>query len=158
MGTVVLVGLPALAAVTVAVTVAVIILVRRGYAEVSISGSSMEPAYRPGDRVLVRRVRPAQIQVGAVVVIERPDAARGAPPPRGRLDDRKWLIKRVLAVPGDPVPRDRVPSLAGVPERHVPPGKLVLLGDAPRGSYDSRQLGYFLLSHVLGVVTGDPRR
>lgn len=62
------------------------------------------------------------------------------------------MIKRVAAVPGDPVPRDEVPALADVPEACVLPGKLVLLGDNPDVSYDSRRAGYFPAERVLGVV------
>jgi len=58
----------------------------------------------------------------------------------------------LVAVPGDPIPRDRVPALAGVSEGCVPPGKLVLLGDNPANSYDSRRAGYFPAERVLGVV------
>ncbi len=109
---------------------------------VTVRGASMEPAYRDGDRVLVRRGhRPAPGQV--VVVRDLP--ARAVPGPA-------LLIKRVAAVPGDPVPRDRVAALAGVPERYVPHGQLVLLGDNPAASFDSRHRGYFAAAQVVGTV------
>ena len=53
--------------------------------------------------------------------------------------------------PGDRVPRQEVPALAAVPESTVPPGKMVLLGDAPESS-DSRQLGYFDAERLVGRV------
>ncbi|WP_374196111.1 S26 family signal peptidase [Streptomyces sp. TS71-3] len=35
----------------------------------------------------------------------------------------------------------------------MPPGRVVLLGDNTAASVDSRQLGFFPLGDVLGVVT-----
>ncbi|MEU4807205.1 S26 family signal peptidase [Actinosynnema sp. NPDC023587] len=64
----------------------------------------------------------------------------------------EWLIKRVVAVPGDPVPRDIVPALADVPEDRVPLGMLVLLGDNRDASFDSARFGYFPTDRVLGAV------
>ena len=83
--------------------------------------------------------------------------AFGQPPLPARatgrqVEARTWLIKRVAALPGDPVPRDGVPALRSVTEERVPPGQVVLLGDNRRCSVDSRQLGYFPLECILGVV------
>jgi signal peptidase I len=100
----------------------------------------MEPAYRDGDRVLVRRG--AAPRTGDVVVTEHPRARRG-----GDL-----LIKRVAAVPGEPIPRAGVPALAREPGTRVPAGHLVLLGDNRPVSLDSRELGYFPADGVLGRV------
>ncbi|GAA2230100.1 S26 family signal peptidase [Streptomyces amakusaensis] len=123
----------------------------------TVRGASMEPSYHDADRVLVRRgLAPAP---GEVVVVERPTAGAGwrlPPVPRhGRAAEvaaRQWLIKRVAAAPGDPVPRDRVPALAAVPEQRVPLGSLVLLGDNREVSFDSRRVGYFPAERVLGTV------
>lgn len=125
-----------------------LVVMRRRYIEVTISGSSMEPAHKPGDRVLVKRVAPATLRTGEVVVVQRPSRDGSWPADEVHL----WLLKRVAAVPGDPVPRDSVPALVSVTEPTVPPGHLVLLGDAGRGSFDSKQIGYFPMSRVLGVV------
>jgi signal peptidase I len=46
----------------------------------------------------------------------------------------------------------RTSASADLPERLVPPGKLVLLGDNPEWSYDSRQVGYFPGERLLGIV------
>lgn len=116
---------------------------------VTVRGTSMAPAYRDGDRVLVRRDRPPV--TGQVVVV-------ADLPPAGPQMAPAWLIKRVAAVPGDPVPRDLAPVLAHVPEDLVPPGKLVLLGDNQNVSRDSRHMGYFPADAVLGAVLRSHRR
>jgi signal peptidase I len=123
---------------------------------VTVRGVSMTPTYYDGDRVLVRRG--GELVAGQVVVVERPHAGAhwASLPLRSTaaraLAGREWMIKRVVAVQGDPVPRKQVPALAGVLEDNVPPGKLVLLGDNPDVSYDSRRIGYFPAERVLGVV------
>ncbi|MFI6689998.1 S26 family signal peptidase [Streptomyces sp. NPDC050485] len=124
---------------------------------VTVRGRSMEPGYHDGDRVLVERGgRPSP---GKIVVIEQqgPDGRWRQPPLRataGPADvySRQWIIKRVAAVSGDAVPRAAVRALAAVPEQEVPAGQLVLLGDNPQASLDSRQHGYFSAERVLGTV------
>lgn len=139
-------------------------LLRRRFVAVTVRGTSMWPAYDDGDRILVRRdLAPA---LGRVVVVERPTVgARWSTEPvpaaarAAVISGREWLIKRVAATPGDPVPRERVPSLAQVPDDRVPPGQLVLLGDNARASFDSRLVGYFPAERVLGAVLRTlPRR
>ncbi|MFE5325478.1 S26 family signal peptidase [Embleya sp. NPDC056575] len=137
------------------------VLQARRLVVVTVRGASMEPAYRDGDRVLVRRdLAPSP---GQVIVMEHPGTGMvlGSAwygPPVGRtarapaITGRQWLIKRVAAAPGDPVPRDRFPALAGVLETRVPAGSLVLLGDNEEISFDSRQAGYFPAERVLGTV------
>ncbi|MFD0636041.1 S26 family signal peptidase [Catenulispora yoronensis] len=133
-------------AVCAALAAAAVRHVRRRTLVVTVTGPSMEPTLHEGDRLLARRVPLARIRIGDVVVIGSPDLATG-PDYRsaggGRfLVTHPWVVKRAAAVPGDPVPKDRVPALSAVPEQHVPPGKLVLLGDGAL-SMDSRQLGYY---------------
>ncbi|MGK5552105.1 S26 family signal peptidase [Actinomadura kijaniata] len=111
-------------------------LLRRRYLVITVDGSSMSPAHRPGDRLLVRRS--GAVGRGQVVVF----ADRW----------RQWTVKRVAAAPGDPVPRDLVPALRDVPETHVPPGLLVLLGDNAEDSYDSRHYGYVPVTRLFGPV------
>ncbi|MCW6004453.1 S26 family signal peptidase, partial [Micromonospora sp. CPCC 205371] len=61
-----------------------------------------------------------------------------------------WLIKRVVARPGEPTP-DAVPVVPrGGP---VPAGHVVVYGD--NGGVDSRGFGYLPLADVRGVVIAD---
>jgi signal peptidase I len=114
---------------------------RHKYTVVTVDGESMSPAYRPGDRVLVRRAR--LVRREQCVVFAEEFAGPGP----------SWVLKRVVAVPGDPVPRDRLPALRAVSEAVVPPGHLVVLGDNPEHSYDSRHYGYVMVERLLGVVS-----
>ena len=106
----------------------------------------MEPTLRHGDRVLVRRCPLSAVRPGRMVVV-----AAGKPVGRHTSDYPLGIIKRLVAVPGDPVPRRLVPVLASVPEQAVPDGCMVVLGDNPVGA-DSRQLGYLYAANLLGVV------
>lgn len=129
------------------------LVVRRRFAVVTVTGHSMLPTLRDGDRVLVRRVPLGQVRTGDVVVVEWPvDDSGPAQQLAGVLRRRRWMIKRAAAVPCDPVPdafRAHWPVLAG---DRVPVGNLVLLGDNLAGSYDSRRLGYISGDRLLGVV------
>ncbi|MGI5473182.1 S26 family signal peptidase [Streptomyces sp. CA-132043] len=119
-------------------------LLRGRWVVVTVRGASMQPTLLGGDRVLVRR-GPVRT-VGELAVLGC--AVMGPEDP----EYFEWIIKRVAALPGDAVPRDRVPSLADVPETTVPPGRLVLLGDNQAQSFDSRRFGYCTTAEVLGVV------
>ncbi|MEW9555139.1 S26 family signal peptidase [Nonomuraea sp. NPDC050783] len=134
--------------IAVAVLIAVVVLgvvARRGLVVVRVSGVSMSPAYRPGDRVLVRRT--GAVRRGQVVVFEstRPSGWGTGPPAP------PWAIKRVTALPGDPVPTDVAEAVAARPGECVPEGALVVVGDGT-SSADSRVYGYLPADRVLGVV------
>jgi signal peptidase I len=135
-------ALVALAAVAAAV-VAGLVWVRRRYVVVHVSGRSMEPTLTSGQRVFARRARLDGVRGGDVVVL--------APPP-GSPGGDGLLVKRVFALPGDPMPRARVPKLRAVPGERVPAGSLVVLGDNPALSIDSRQLGLFPAERLVGVL------
>ncbi|MGP3917115.1 S26 family signal peptidase [Nonomuraea sp. 10N515B] len=71
-----------------------------------------------------------------------------------------YVIKRVVAVPGDSPPRERAPALRDTSESFVPQGKVILLGDNAAASYDSRKHGYFAIENIIGPVVWprSPRR
>jgi signal peptidase I len=116
-----------------------VLVLRRRLLLVTIEGESMEPTYTAGDRVLVRRTTLAGVRRGAVVVLAASADAPATDPP--------LLVKRAVAVPGDPVP-DGIP----VPDRVVPPGRLVVLGDNTGRSADSRVVGFIPAADVVGVI------
>jgi signal peptidase I len=145
---------------TLAVLGAGVWVLRRRLAIVTVAGESMEPAFRDGDRVLVRRTRPADLRRGQVVVIEQPEASGACltAPIRWPPDSRDWIIKRVGALPGEPCPdlpgpASPVPAgLAGQAGQPVPRGKVVVLGDNRRRSFDSRVFGYYPADRILGIA------
>lgn len=152
MNAAVLVALAVLAGT--AVVVGLHLAATRWLVLIIVEGASMAPAYRPDDRVLVWRRDGRRVGRGQVVVIEQPELGHGwarLPPPDGDLAGRHWYLKRVAAVAGDPVPAEVAPVVASVAPAVVPPGMLVVLGDA-QPSDDSRQWGYFPAERVLGVV------
>jgi len=126
--------------VTVLVVVTALVLVRRRFLTVTVTGRSMEPTLYDGDRVLVRRSPVEAVRAGQLVVLASPHAGTA------------WMIKRALAVPGDPVPRARVAALAGAAEPRVPADRLVVVGDNARFSDDSRRWGYLPGPLLLGIV------
>jgi signal peptidase I len=150
-------GLAICLAATASVAVAVLGagLVRRRVAVVEVAGPSMEPVLSSGDRVLVRRARLSELRPGLVVVVEMPrlDAGGGGLPPGRPAGHREWLIKRVAAVPGDPLPPG-VPSPGPDPGHRglVPPGMFVVLGDNAKWSHDSRVIGCIPAERLLGVM------
>lgn len=119
----------------VGVLIAAVLLVRRKLVVVVVTGKSMRPTLRPGDHVVIRRGVP--VTRGSIVVLSRPSG------------DTRWVIKRAVALPGDPVPQAVLRAVGGATT--VPPGRLVVLGDNDY-SIDSRLWGFLALEEVLGVV------
>lgn len=142
-----------IAGLVVAALGIVLFVLRRSLVAVQITGSSMEPTYHSGDRVLVRR-RNGGVRVGEVVVMERPGESGGwpTPPLDNHLRQRAWIIKRVVAVAGDPVPPDVTRALPAGAGAAVPEGMVVVLGDAPGRSLDSRYIGYVPVDRILGTA------
>jgi Signal peptidase I len=141
--------------ITAAAGVGVAVL-RRRFVVVTVRGPSMEPVLREGDRVLVRRCGMARLRRGDLVVFaelpDPPDVAgrrAGAAAPSTRAG---WLVKRAVAVAGDPVPREAGPALAALDDDVVPQDCLVAIGDNAAHSYDSRHYGYVHSDRLLGVV------
>ncbi|GIH95206.1 S26 family signal peptidase [Planobispora siamensis] len=125
---------------------ATLLWARRNFLVAHIRGESMHPAHRSGDKVLVRRLPPGRIRPGDVVVADVMVAGPwpGVPGPApGRV------VKRVAAVPGDPVPAS-VPRRAD--ENSVPDECFILFGDNSRFSLDSRHFGYVPAVAMIGKV------
>jgi signal peptidase I len=120
---------------------------RRTWLVVDVIGESMAPTFVGGDRVLVRLDRTGGLCVGDVVVYGRSPHGDDRPPTEP--DGPAMVVKRVAALPGDPMP-DTVD--AGDGGTTVPPGRLVLLGDNADWSVDSRMWGPVHLEGVRGVV------
>lgn len=123
-----------------------VLLVRRCLVVVTVDGESMAPALADGDRLLVRRAPLTAVRTGQLVVAHRPDSGKWRRGPHG------LLIKRAAALPGDTVPKEAGPALRDLPEDRVPRARVVLLGDNPAESLDSRYCGYFRADQIVGVV------
>ncbi|WP_020551028.1 S26 family signal peptidase [Embleya scabrispora] len=121
--------------------------VRSRLALVRVTGMSMAPTFVDGERLIVRRT--TAVRRGDAIVFRNPVRY-------GAEDDLRWLVKRVAAMPGDPVPREVRPAVHAVRGTAVPAGSLVVRGDAAR-TQDSRHFGYVPTSTVLGVVIGGAR-
>ncbi|MCP2250095.1 S26 family signal peptidase [Lentzea aerocolonigenes] len=120
--------------------VAWLLVLRSRLLVVTVHGVSMEPTYHSGDRLLVRKAKLRRVRAGQVVVVQI-DGAAPSDPTGGRL------VKRAVAVPGDPVP-PQIP----VPGPRVPVDSLLVLGDNPQRSNDSRRLGYLRADALIGIV------
>lgn len=130
------------------------LIVRRMWTMVRVRGTSMEPALHDGDLLLARRQGRRAPRVGDIVIVRRP-AVVPAPPGATTVHSgpvitlppgERWLIKRVAAVAGDPLP-DGVPSTMPGP---VPAGTIVVFGD--RAGLDSRLFGPLALETVYATV------
>lgn len=119
---------------------ALVWILRARFVVVTVTGDSMLPSLRQGDRVLVRRRRLSNVDVGQVIVL----ASLGAP-------GGGWIVKRLMALPGQPVPPGSLPASMPL-DGHVSPGALIVRGDNAEVSYDSRQAGFIAADRVLGVV------
>ncbi|MGC5378414.1 S26 family signal peptidase [Micromonospora sp. DT68] len=118
---------------------------RRRQVAVRVSGQSMEPSLRHGDLLLVRRCAGNQVTVGDIVVFEAPgyDHQWSAMPEQRSDMLARWLVKRVAAVPGDPLPEGVVGAGSTVAA-----GTIVVIGDSV--GYDSRTFGPLPHEKVLG--------
>lgn len=124
--------------------------VRWRYSVVTVRGASMAPDLVDGDRVLVRRCGLRGLRHGQLVIFREPKPGQRTRPAwlTGAAAKNTWVIKRVAALPGDPVP-ESVRSATGDTDV-VPPQCLVVLG-SPSFSRDSRHWGFIPARQVLGV-------
>jgi signal peptidase I len=84
----------AVAGVLAAASAAALAWARRRFLLITVKGNSMAPTYRNGERLVVRR---GGYATGEVVMLRAPVR------PGLGVD---WMIKRVVAAPGDEVPAD----------------------------------------------------
>jgi signal peptidase I len=148
-------GLGALALLSMLAISAVFVgALRRRIAIVAVVGPSMQPTLIAGDRVLVRRATIDEVRTGQIIVFEKPDGdgTWATEPLRWPVGRREWMIKRVAAVPGDPLPAAMASATACTTEPSVPAGKLVVLGDNADRSFDSRKIGFIPAERLLGVM------
>lgn len=130
---------------------------RRRLRIVTIDGDSMRPALHPGDQMLVRRAPLTRVRVGDIVVFAPPRPEVPEPDPTEQVIaelpvEQWWVIKRVVAVAGDPVPATVATAVGASSDTPVPDGALVVIGDNRDSSFDSRSFGYVWADAVLGVV------
>jgi signal peptidase I len=116
---------------------AAVVRLRRTYSIIRVDGDSMNPTLVDGDRVLARKVPSSSLRRGLVAVVVNPL-------PVGE----RFLIKRIAALPGDPVPPMQPTVMT---EDRVPGGQAILLGDNADASLDSRDLGYFPVSDIHAI-------
>ncbi|MFE1963115.1 S26 family signal peptidase [Streptomyces sp. NPDC059479] len=136
------------AAALAALTPVMALVVRRRCVLLDVSGPSMLPTYRDGDRLLAARLPIRLVRRGTVVAIGMQpasdlfaanDITPGRPLPT-------CMVKRVAALPGEQMP-DPLLATAEVPPRH-----LFVLGDNREASYDSRHMGPVPFARLSGVV------
>ncbi|MFI2759473.1 S26 family signal peptidase [Streptomyces echinatus] len=125
---------------------------RTNFRVVRLNGSSMEPAYRDGDRLLVRlgaRPKAGQVVMAMSPTAWHPHYADRREVPGGT---EGFVVKRVLAVTGDPAPRGIRLNPHDVLDGRIASDRLVLVGDNSRVSFDSRKVGCYPADQILGVV------
>ncbi|OKI15944.1 hypothetical protein A6A08_09445 [Nocardiopsis sp. TSRI0078] len=111
-----------------------------------VFGESMLPTLCHGDRMLaVRAGRNTVFTPSQLVVLSDPEA----PVVRDERNRRRrnYLVKRVVAVAGEPLP-EGVAHVTGT----VPEGHLVVMGDNLGRSRDSRDFGPVPAHRVVGTV------
>ncbi|WP_051732523.1 signal peptidase I [Kitasatospora phosalacinea] len=130
-----------------------------------LSGGSMTPTYRAGERITAYGVDPRDVRRGDVVLFSAPDESGSKPVPH---------FQRVIALGGDHVSQcgDQPVQLNGVPldepylqdgepngfrcfDVTVPAGQMFVMGDHRVNSMDSRMRGSFPLDSVTGSARGD---
>jgi len=117
------------------------VVARRRLMVVTAFGSSMEPTFPTGTRLLV--LRTGRVRRGDVVVLLHQDER-----PRDDPFASHYLVKRLAALPGDDVPTS-VATIVESQDGRVPAGRAVVLGDSEH-STDSRSWGYVPLGDIVG--------
>ena len=114
------------------------------FTTVVVSGDSMEPTYRSGEKLLASRAYWLIGSIGPKDVVVIRDPARSD----------SYIIKRVLAVGGQQIDSENVPFdyLLSQGPFIVPEGHLYVIGDNKEVSEDSRRFGPVRSSDVIGKV------
>lgn len=118
--------------------IAIRAIVGRRWVVVVVTGNSMAPTFRNGERLLVRRERRAP-KLGDAVVFAAPESRRG---------ELALRVKRVAALAGETVPAWAREALG---DGAVPIDHVVVAGDNPH-SQDSRQLGFIPTTAIVAIV------
>lgn len=146
---------------TILIAIALSIGIRTYVAEAMwIPSSSMYPTLDIGDRLLVDKISlkfKHQVKRGDIVVF--------IPPPSAYLDE-KFLIKRVIGLPGETISiQDGVVYINGkaldepyILEKtkddfgpyEIPEDSIFVMGDNRNGSYDSRSWGPVPMDNLVG--------
>lgn len=121
---------------------------RRRFRLITVTGKSMLPRLRPGQRVLVD-LRARAVRPGDIVLVHSPVkyGIWRVPARRRRGDLGDYFIKRVAATGGDLMPA----ATGGNGVARVSEGDVILLGDGPN-SLDSRALGACPVAAIVGVA------
>ena len=118
---------------------------RRRLLVIDVVGDSMSPTYASGDRLLVRRTR--RVRTGDVVIaLHQQDDRRDA---RTGPLTTTWLVKRLVALPGDAVPESVTAATGG--QRSVPTGMRRPARRGP-GQRGLAYVGLRPLADIAGVV------
>jgi signal peptidase I len=114
------------------------------FTTVVVTGESMEPTFRSGQRLLVCRAYwlVGPIRRNDIVVL------------RSQERETEYLIKRVDRMPGEVVDFLNVPTTWKIVqgELRVPEGHLYVIGDNREASEDSRNFGPVPIDRVVGKV------
>lgn len=106
----------------------------------------MAPALQPGDRLLVLRLRRCA-RVNSIITLRAPPQVQL--PPGATAGD--WMVKRLVAVSGAPMPSEVVCGHPTFAHTTVPTKSIVVVGDHPE-SQDSKQWGPIASDLITGVV------